>query len=992
MQEIDMSDWQVFRKELLDMINNSSSQLEDFLLNNKVKEYIFHNDRDKILGLIANLPSDKIRDFYFNEEDVNRLISLDKFQYNVLYLDNYYPNKIKLLKQPYFLESLIKRKYFLGMTLEYLIEEINSNNELKDLDISLKYKDVVQLMEYYLKNISAYLDILPSAFEKLPFELHKYLLLNDVDIIKSYANTVSFSLDFLFNSYFKGYEGKNRLDELLEIVDYYRECPNVCGSFKLSDNIINSFYRRFYFNNDRNGEVESYREKIVDYLNNKAVKLGFLKDSKYYDMDFSRLLFCSNIDIVKYYLDEEGIDILIKNDNKFSKLFKRDFDISFLFKEKYFAKALNENNVSKEKLDYYLNSTCSLNNIYDLLNNFLKNGYYEKFYYVFSYLNDEMQLGYLNRYKQLFVLNLSKTNLLLKGCKKSCYYVFSNYINYEEYSYSDYELHEILENVTFYDNRQLIDIFTNNVDNILNSESFSHLFVSILNLNIDEITDVYLSDDVQKKIRDNDLLKEMYRSLENLKCNYMKTFMIPENLQLVSNSTREDEKWFELSDATIRLYSYFVFFQSIYEIKNNELCFKLLDYFLLEDCNLTCFYKIRTSLDVDGLKEYFDSRREIITNFIKENSNGELYKIFEGLSEEILEKEITKDRECLVYGLDASTFKEIFYYKLDGSYKLDGDDYDVERLISVLDNVYFPYIDKVFTSDRIKKEIKEGIESYKKIRETVLELLNDNSNDFRDYLIIIYSSSYFERLDSKYITFINDIKELVFGHDYRKALELFEKYCGCDLEQIKLNILEEIENKSKESILSSLTDLSTCEETFEEHVVGDNKYKIRVIYFDGEDYQFLVRTMRSAEHLFNGNYVDKIDYYSTIYNDNRSMYYGNTYIKFGYCSMPLEDIVYMVPDDAICNNFDECKYGFKGALLPKWLSNDDFNRKTRAHGGYNEIRIKGLHIPDFVLSYDEPNDETVKYAGEHDVPMVKVLRKSYPNAIEFCEDSKGYFK
>ena len=67
-----------------------------------------------------------------------------------------------------------------------------------------------------------------------------------------------------------------------------------------------------------------------------------------------------------------------------------------------------------------------------------------------------------------------------------------------------------------------------------------------------------------------------------------------------------------------------------------------------------------------------------------------------------------------MYGLDASTFKEIFYYKLDGSYKLDGDDYDVERLISVLDNVYFPYIDKVFTSDRIKKEIKEGIESYKK--------------------------------------------------------------------------------------------------------------------------------------------------------------------------------------------------------------------------------------------------------------------------------------
>lgn len=61
-------------------------------------------------------------------------------------------------------------------------------------------------------------------------------------------------------------------------------------------------------------------------------------------------------------------------------------------------------------------------------------------------------------------------------------------------------------------------------------------------------------------------------------------------------------------------------------------------------------------------------------------------------------------------------------------------------------------------------------------------------------------------------------------------------------------------------------------------------------------------------------------------------------------------------------------------------------------GGYNEIRIKGFHIPDFVLSYDEPDNKTVVYAGEHDVLLVKVLRKSYPNAIEFCEDSKAYFK
>ena len=988
MYEIDMTDWQAFRKKLLDMINNSSSELEIFLLNNKVKEYIFHNDGDKILGLIANLPSDKIRDFYFNEDEVNRLISLDKFQYNVLYLDNYYPNKIKLLKQSYFLESLTKRKYFLGMTLEYLIGEINSNNELKDLDISLKYIDVIELMEYYLKDIGAYLDILPLAFDKLPFELHKYLLLNNIDIIKSYANTVSFYLDFLFNKYFKDYKGKNYLDELLEMVSYYKDCPNVCGSYQLSNNIIS------YFNNHKNVDMENYREKIVDSFNNNAMKMGFLKNTNYFALDFFRLLFCSNMDTIRYYLDEEGVDILVKEENKFSKLFARDFDISFLFRERYFAEALNKTAISKEKFDNYLNYTHNLNNIYDLLNNFLKSGYYEKFYYAFSYLNDKMQLDYLNKNKKIFVSNLSKSNMLIKGCKKSCYYVFSNCINYEEYSYSSYELKKILEDVTSYDSKQLIDIFTNTkvIDNVLSSEYFSHLFVLILNLNLDEITDVYLSDDVQRKIRDNNLVKKMYHNLGDLKCNYMKTFMIYDNLKVISDCAKEEEKWFDFLSPIDRLSSFFYFYNSIKKIKNKELSFRLLDYFLFYDCNLTCFYKIRSSLDDDGLKEYFDSRRDKITNFINKNNCSQLYNIFEGLSKDMLEKEITKDRESLIYGLNASTFNNIFCYKLDGLYKFDRDDYDVERLVSVLEDVYFPNIERVFTSDKIRKEIKEGIDSYKKIRKTVLKLLNDNIKDFKDYLIIIYSSSYFKSLDIKYITFINDMKELVLGHNYSKALELFEKYCDDDLEQIKLSILKEVENKAKESILSSLTDLSTCEETHEEYAVGDKKYNIRVIYFDGDDYQFLVRSMHSAEHLFNGNYIDKIEYYSTIYNDNRSMYCGNTYLKFGYCSIPLEDIIYTVPIDAICYNFDERKYGFKGAILPKWLSNDDLNIKTKQSGGYNEIRIKGLHIPDFVISYDEPNNKTVVYAGEHDVPMVKILRKSYPNAIEFGEDSKGYFK
>ena len=62
------------------------------------------------------------------------------------------------------------------------------------------------------------------------------------------------------------------------------------------------------------------------------------------------------------------------------------------------------------------------------------------------------------------------------------------------------------------------------------------------------------------------------------------------------------------------------------------------------------------------------------------------------------------------------------------------------------------------------------------------------------------------------------------------------------------------------------------------------------------------------------------------------------------------------------------------------------NERTLKSQSYNELRIKGKYIPDFIISYDEPNEATLRYSNEHSTPMVKILRKSYPNAIEQCGD------
>lgn len=161
---------------------------------------------------------------------------------------------------------------------------------------------------------------------------------------------------------------------------------------------------------------------------------------------------------------------------------------------------------------------------------------------------------------------------------------------------------------------------------------------------------------------------------------------------------------------------------------------------------------------------------------------------------------------------------------------------------------------------------------------------------------------------------------------------------------------------------------------------------IPTIIYDEEGFIFLVRSMRSGSHIINGNRKEKVEFFSTITEKNRSMYHGDTGIKCGYVKINPQDIMQINSYDAISKNSSGNKYARAYLKYPEWILMEELNERTRKKERYNEISIEGSYIPDYVISYDEPNRLIVNYSHKQNVPLVKILRKAYPNAIENNED------
>lgn len=70
----------------------------------------------------------------------------------------------------------------------------------------------------------------------------------------------------------------------------------------------------------------------------------------------------------------------------------------------------------------------------------------------------------------------------------------------------------------------------------------------------------------------------------------------------------------------------------------------------------------------------------------------------------------------------------------------------------------------------------------------------------------------------------------------------------------------------------------------------------------------------------------------------------------------------------------------------------ELNDYALYNDSYSEIRIFGKYVPDFYVSFDEPDENCVKTLNRYESIFVKILIKSYQNAIEETENPYKYWK
>ena len=199
-------------------------------------------------------------------------------------------------------------------------------------------------------------------------------------------------------------------------------------------------------------------------------------------------------------------------------------------------------------------------------------------------------------------------------------------------------------------------------------------------------------------------------------------------------------------------------------------------------------------------------------------------------------------------------------------------------------------------------------------------------------------------------------------------------------------------NKSRQDIVSSLTNPLEKRSIPTPYILDGKEVTIPTIVYSSEPYNFLIRRVQTGRHFTNGNYREKVESYSTITEKNRSSYYGDSGVKCGYISINPNDIVHINSYDSVCTNSNKNKYISAYVKYPEWVSSWELNERTLQSKSYNEIKIKGTHTPDFSLSYDEPNEATIRFSYNNNKTLVKILRKSYPNAIENCDDPYSYLQ
>ena len=239
--------------------------------------------------------------------------------------------------------------------------------------------------------------------------------------------------------------------------------------------------------------------------------------------------------------------------------------------------------------------------------------------------------------------------------KNKAYELFKNDVDIANWIFSAYDLANMLENKNDYSEEQFEIIFSNptNISIIFNGGHLQEIYKNLLNLNILNINNIYMSDEFISKLKNANKLDKIFGIAKDIEIDIRKLMLNKESLidigeEIIENNKNSlifgNDKYPELKAGS----KYCNFLCNTYKLKDKTLLFDILDFYLTNERYLSTFYILRRSLKKEDLKQYFTSRKDLITKIIKENKSNNIKFILGNLSKDELTCEFSKERENIL--------------------------------------------------------------------------------------------------------------------------------------------------------------------------------------------------------------------------------------------------------------------------------------------------------------------------------------------------------
>ena len=1039
-------------------IDDYKGELEDpktieLLLDKNIRDAIINFEEARFknahsqdfLSYIWSKGNNKIKKFYFNKETYPVLAENGKLR--VILLEIPRSKLFKKFDDEEFLEyvSLANKddKRLIFEICDSIEETENEKEKMANKTALLKY------YKYLIKNISRKINIISTILYDIPKEYYQEFLDLAIEPLKTYAaNNDNADCDEIFYKYllYRTYNPKEdiRFDTVFNTVNKFKGINSLYYSKYLLYGLI---YRGEYIaDNNIIKQDEEAIKWLHEYLFTKEGKKVLLKN-----MDkkiFKKLYSYFSEEAIEYFLDDEGLKILDES-YIFSNLLENNIPLEKITNSQLFARLLAkyspDNYAFDENISHVTKKYKKSTPAFNLLDNYLELNMYNYFYRVFSYLSPKFQLKYLNKnFTRLYELNNDE---VFKGMKKRTYEQYKDKVNAKKWQYFDDDLLRMIENRNSYSAEQLETIFSNrdNMLTIVKSSFLDDIYVEIINSKNEKLFELYTGDEFINILIRNNRLDKIYKGIEEFKVDISPLMLNTTALTSIGEKAIEFYKMYYFgkyekyhSDTSVYR-SYWNFLHATYELNNKETLFKILDFYLTSEKYLFAFADV---LEYKGrlVKEYFASRKDLITKVIKENKSEDINLIFIRLEGEEYAKEFTKDREnialynswrdflkllkceydtniCSLIG-GCTLSKEImlndrFAEKFVGEIKYDfskekipydyeynpdngtltsanansseiaANDYYAGTSIQKKKDKYLSINEKlqielalICENKSILRELYHKIDSLTKMKESIIKSFNESEYDFKGYLKVLVNSS----VDIYSIEFLRDMIDVILFN--QRIKEVYDKYINQDLGKIKDDILNNVISNSKKDIISSLTNpFKDNEPVLEEYTLDDKKVVVPTVVYNGKPFNFLARMMDYSFKGFTDDYIGREVCCHIISDSNRSVAYLAG-VMYGYYNCKEDNIVQINSYDALSTSSNSNKYKRSSLVYPEWTTLDEIKEYANSNGSYIHLISVNLFEPDFILCYDEPNEHTIKTAYEGEKTLVKIIRKGYPNAIE----------